>query len=183
MKIFQSLYITASVLVLAQPLFAQEKPRENKTAVQPAATAPEKKETDPNPAQLNVDPAVGKILADFFLALENKQIDQAYDQLTKGSKIAEKPEDVANLKSQTTKALRVFGEIQGYELVQVHSVGTRLLRITCLSISRDLPLRWRFYFYRADSDWKLVDIGVNDRLVDLYEETEPAAPRNGTPRQ
>ena len=182
MKFFPALIFAASVLTFA-PAFAQDKPRENRMVFEPGATVPAGMEIDPNPGQLKLNPALGKTIGDFFLALRKKQIDEAYDQLTKGSKIAEKPEDVANLKNQTKKAVGFFGDIQGYELVEVHPVGTRLTRVTCLSLNRDLPLRWRFYFYRLDNEWKLVDLGVNDRLVDLFEEAQPAASRGGAPQQ
>ena len=34
-----------------------------------------------------------------------------------------------------------------------------------------LPLRWRFYFYKAQGTWKLVDLRVDDGLVELFEES------------
>ena len=181
MKIFS--YSAASLLILASSTFAQDKPKENRMVFQPGSTIPTSLEVDPNPAQLKLEPVLGKTIGDFFLALRKKQIDGAYDQLTKGSKIADKPEDVTNLKKQTKKAVDFFGDILGYEVVQVHPVGTRLLRVTCLSLNKDLPLRWRFYFYRSDADWKLVDIGVNDRLVDLFEEAQPVAAKGGATQQ
>jgi hypothetical protein len=183
MKIFPALYFATAILILPTSLFAQDKPRENRMVFPPGATVPAETETNPNPGQLKLDPAPGKAIGDFFLALRKKQIDEAYATLTKGSKIAEKPEDVATLKKQTKKALDLFGEIQGYELIQVHPVGSRLLRVTCLSLGRDLPLRWRFYFYRGESDWKLVDLGVDDRLVDLFEETQQAASQGNATQQ
>ena len=159
--------------LLGTALLAQDKPKETPPVIQPAT------ESEFNPAQLKLDPAVSRIIGDFFLSLRKKQIDEAYDVLTKGSKIADKPGDVATLKKQTKKAVEIFGEIDGYEAVQVHPVGTRLLRLTCLSFNKDLPLRWRFYFYRSESEWKLVDLGVDDRLVDLFDENQQAAPRSG----
>ena len=157
---------------------AQEKPKESQPTPSPTnveATT----ETAVNASSLKIDAALNKILVDFFLALRKKQVDEAYDQLTKGSRIVDKPGDIATLKNQTKKAIGIFGEINGCELVQVYPVGTRLLRLTCLSFNKDLPLRWRFYFYRSESDWKLVDIRVDDRLVDLFDEPQPASPKNG----
>ena len=181
MKNFRALILIAAAFGLASQLFSQDKPKETRIVFQPGATMPDSQAVDPNPAQLKLDPAAGKMIGDFFAALRKNKIDEAYDQLTKGSKIAEKPSDVTTLKTQTKKAIGFFGDIQGYEIVQVNPVGTRLLRVTCLSISRDLPLRWRFYFYRAENDWKLVDLGVNDRLVDLFEEAQPPAAKGAAP--
>ena len=162
--------------------FAQDKPAENRMVFQPGSTVPSGMEIDPNPGQLKLDADLGKKIGDFFLAIRKKKIDEAYDQLTKGSKIADKAEDVATLKKQTKKAVDFFGEIQGYEVIAVHPVGTQLLRVTYLSLGKDMQLRWRFYFYRSESNWKLVDIGVDDRLVDLFEEAQPAAPRGDAPQ-
>ena len=169
MKIFKTIGLSA--LLFAGPVFAQDKPHE----VPPSAVV------EPGSVSSKLDSALNKIVGDFFLSIRKKQIDEAYDQLTRGSKIADKPGDVATLKKQTRKAVELFGEIEGYELLQVHPVGTRLLRMTCLSFNKDLPLRWRFYFYRGETDWKLVDIGVDDRLVDLFEETQLPAPRKTAP--
>ena len=177
MKMFNTLGLSA--LLLALPAFAQDKPKEAPAVVQSEAIAPIPAEA--SPAAPKLDPALNKIVADFFLSVRKKQIDEAYDQLTRGSKIADKPGDVATLKKQTKKAVEIFGEIEGYELLQVHPVGTRLLRMTCLTFNKDLPLRWRFYFYRGATDWKLVDIGVDDRLVDLFEETQLPVPRKSAP--
>jgi hypothetical protein len=106
----------------------------------------------------------------FFLALKAGQIDAAYDALVKGSVIAERREDVSGLKERTRRALDNYGPVSGYEIVDEKTVGTSLLRRTCISLNTDLPLRWRFYFYKSEGTWKLVDLRVDDGLVELFEE-------------
>ena len=106
----------------------------------------------------------------FFLALKGEQIDAAYTGLVKGSIIADRPEDVAALKKRTQDALDHYGPVSGYETVDEKVVGTTLLRRTCVSLNTDLPLRWRFYFYKFEGAWKLVDLRVDDGLVELFEE-------------
>jgi len=49
-------------------------------------------------------------------------------------------------------------------------VGASLLRRTCISLNTDLPLRWRFYFYKSEGVWRLVDIRIDDGLVELFED-------------
>jgi hypothetical protein len=107
----------------------------------------------------------------FFLALKAGEIDSAYDSLVKGSIIADRREDVQGLKERTRQALDNYGPISGYELVDEKTVGTSLLRRTCISLNTDLPLRWRFYFYKSEGEWKLVDLRVDDGLVELFEES------------
>ena len=107
----------------------------------------------------------------FFLGLKAGQVDAAYDGLVKGSVIADRREDVAGLKDRTRHALDNFGPISGYEVLEEKTVGSTLLRRTCISFNSDLPLRWRFYFYKTQGTWKLVDLRVDDGLVELFEES------------
>ena len=107
----------------------------------------------------------------FFLGLKGGQIDGAYDGLVRGSVIADRREDVASLKERTRHALDNFGPILGYEVLEEKTVGSTLLRRTCISFNSDLPLRWRFYFYKTQGSWKLVDLRVDDGLVELFEES------------
>lgn len=106
----------------------------------------------------------------FFAALKANQVDAGYDALVKGTIIADRAEDVSALKSRTKTALDNYGPIAGYEIVDEKEVGTSLLRRTCVSLNSDLPLRWRFYFYKSGGSWKLVDLRVDDALVELFEE-------------
>jgi len=140
----------------------------NTVGAKPPAGAPDAA-ADPNldePAQ---------IAAAFFTLLQKSRVEEAYANLTKGSKIAERPEELRSLKAKTSEAIQTFGAVQGSELVQSRSVGAHLIRRTYLSLGKDFPLRWRFYFYRADNIWRLVDLRVDDRLSGMFEEPEAAA--------
>lgn len=117
-----------------------------------------------------------KIVANFFALLTRGQVDQAYDYLTTGTKIAERPGEVASLKSKTREALKAFGEIIAFEPVETKYVGTHLLCSTYVSIGKGFPLRWKFYFYNWDKTWKLIDIRVDDRLVEMFEDRSPQPP-------
>ena len=59
-------------------------------------------------------------------------------------------------------------------MVDEKVVGSSLLRQSCISLNSDLPLRWRFYFYKSKGTWKLVDLRVDDALVELFEDGERA---------
>lgn len=116
----------------------------------------------------------GQAAAAFFALLQKRQIDEAYAGLTKGSKIGERPEELAALKTKTNEAIEVFGAIQGYDLVESKPFGNYLLRRTYISLGRDFPLRWRFYFYRTENQWRLVDLRVDDRLTEMFSEPDEA---------
>ena len=106
----------------------------------------------------------------FFAALKSGQVDAAYETLAKGTIISERAENVKELKARTSQALDSYGPVAGYETLSILNAGENLVRYTCISLNQDLPLRWRFYFYRSAAGWKLVDLRVDDGLVELFEE-------------
>lgn len=122
-----------------------------------------------------------KIIGRFFSYLQRREVDQAYDQLTRGTKIAERPEDVNTLKSKTKEAITVFGPILGYEHVQKKNVGDRLVSYTVISLGKEFPLRWRFYFYKPADVWRLIDLRVDDRLAAVFDEPEDSRAREERP--
>jgi hypothetical protein len=124
----------------------------------------------PTPAPVSLS-GPEALLQRFFADLKADKIDAAYAALAKNTIISERPENLEQLKEKTREAIDNFGPIQGYEAVETAEVGTYLFRQTCISLNTDLPLRWRFYFYRTGSQWKLVDLRVDDGIADLFEES------------
>ncbi len=153
--------IAALFSIIALPLFAQTPP-----PAKPAVIAEAGAE----------HPIVGeqpeKIVSRFFGYLQRKDVDTAYDQLTRNTKIAERAEDVKTLKAKTKEAISVFGAMGGYEVVSTKTVGERLVRYTVVSLGKEFPLRWRFYFYKPADAWKLIDMRVDDRLAAMFDETD-----------
>lgn len=134
----------------------------------PAPAAMPAPAATPEPAGKHPEPAAA--IGAFFLALKAGQVDAAYEGLVRNTIIAERKENVNDLKLSTKKALDHYGPISGYEVVDTLQVGASLMRQTCLSLNQDLPLRWRFYFYRSEGVWRIVDMRVDDGLVELFEE-------------
>jgi len=110
----------------------------------------------------------------FFLALKANQISAAYDALIRDTPIAGRPDEVTALKERSEKAFDQFGPIAGYEIIDESALGAHLLRRTALSLNTDLPLCWRFYFYRSAGEWRLVDLRVDDGIATLFEEFGPS---------
>ena len=162
------IFLSASVFTLAQ----EKKPK-----------APTAAEAAPALARAPVTAAndlPAQVAAIFFGLLEKNEVDPAYEGLMKGSRIAERPEELKTLKTKTREAIDVFGPIQAYELVETRNVGTHLLRRTYLSLNKEFPLRWRFYFYLSGDIWRLIDLRVDDRVTGMFDErdepkTEPDA--------
>jgi len=117
-----------------------------------------------------------QIVATFFASLREGKIDDGYATLTKDSKIAEKPEELRQLKAKTREAIEVFGAISGYDFVESRAVGQRLVRATFISQGKVFPLRWRFYFYKPENAWRLIDMRVDDKLTGLFDEPEDGKP-------
>lgn len=149
-------------------------------AAKAAALAAEHPEDAASPAIVTstVPPEPAQIVRAFFAMLGKGDIDGAYANLMKGSRIAERPEEVKTLKAKTKEAIDVFGVVHGYDLVEIKNIGERLMRATYLSLGHELPLRWRFYFYKAETTWKLIDIRVDDKLTGIFDEAMEEVPRN-----
>lgn len=167
------------LLVAAATAIGQQTNQRNSLIFAPGAKEPTVVNTPaPTPSQATVAGKVfspDDILNAFFLALKADQVDAAYDALVRNTIIAERQKDVDGLKVKTKEAIDGYGPISGYEVVDEREVGTVLMRRTCISLNSDLPLRWRFYFYKTQGEWRLVDLRIDDGLVELFEDS--ARPR------
>jgi len=166
MRFVVIVFLASSAISLAQQ--GSDKERAGRTVFPRAVTQPAASPTQASVPREVADPS--EAMDAFFLALKAGQVDAAYDALVMSSIIADRREDVAGLKKRTQEALDNYGPVSGYETVDEKIVGTSLLRRTCISLNSDLPLRWRFYFYKSEGAWKLVDLRVDDGLVELFEE-------------
>lgn len=152
---------------------AQEAPERKTMIFQPGAKEPAALPSA-TPEAAATDPA--RLIDMFFLALQADKVEPAYDAITRGTIIAERAQDIASLKARTREALDGYGPLRGYEVIDDLAVGKNLLRRTCLSLNQDLPLRWRFYFYKSGGVWRLVDLRVDDGLVELFEDAARKRP-------
>lgn len=163
----------ALFLLLAATVHAQQDGTNtggNRLIFMPGAKEPLSQATPtPPPAPKRVESPT-QSMEKFFLGIKAGQVDAAYDGLVYGTIIADRREDVDALKAKTMQALDGYGPISGYEVVDEKTVGDSLQRFTCISLNTDLPLRWRFYFYKSSAGWRLVDLRIDDALVELFEE-------------
>ena len=164
--------ILLTILFAATPALRAQKPVKS-GVLDPAKSLPAPvvaPEPAPSTAGPITDPA--QMAAAFFALLQKGSVDAAYASLTRGSRIAEKPEELKLLKIKTNEAIEFFGAIGGFDLVESKTVGARLLRTTYVSHGRTFPLRWRFYFYNPDGTWRLIDLRVDDKLTGIFDEPE-----------
>jgi hypothetical protein len=167
---FAAVLTVPVIIFLAQTDKPSPRAQKKKMVFPPGSKVPEGQaaESSPTPAQ---EPPQERVQR-FFTFIAQYKIDEGYEYLTRGSKIAEKESDIQTLKTKTREAIQVFGEITGHELVARKEVGSRLTSLTYVTFGKNFPLRWRFYFYRPDDQWKLVDIRVDDRLADIFGERD-----------
>jgi hypothetical protein len=172
-KITMSILTLTAALAVAATIFLAQADKSTSTSqrkkmvFQPGAKTPEDERVN---ASTPADKTPEQLVQSFFSLIGEGKVDEAYALLTSGSKIAEKESDIEALRIKTREAIDVFGEIGGYEIVAQREIGTRLTSYTCVSLGKNFPLRWRFYFYRPADQWKLVDIRVDDRLADIFGE-------------
>ncbi len=114
--------------------------------------------------------SVNDMVEAFFSKIEADQVEAAYEELTAGTVVASRPEEATRLRDQTQAALDAYGPTHGYELLETERVGESLERRTYLLKGEVLPLRWKFYFYAGEEEWKLVDLRVDDDLVKTVDE-------------
>ena len=108
--------------------------------------------------------------AEIFLAgLLKGEIDKSYDELIPEWLKEAKPQKVQVSKSQTKAILDVQGKLLDYEFIKQQKYGDCVVRLVYVLKSERVPFTWEFYFYKASSDWSLVNIKLSheyDLLAD-----------------
>lgn len=108
--------------------------------------------------------------AEVFLAGVLKgEIDKSYDELLPEWLKEAKPQEVQVLKSQTKTTLDARGKLLDYEFIKQQKYGECIVRLVYILKSERMPSTVEFYFYKASSDWNLVNIklsGEYDLLAD-----------------
>lgn len=100
----------------------------------------------------------------FLSGLIKGEVDKSYDELLLNSPIASVPEKVELLKTQTQTGIRLYGELSAYEFVKKQEYGHSIVRLVYILKCERLPLTWEFYFYKAVSEWILVNISFSDEF-------------------
>jgi hypothetical protein len=141
---------------------------------------PGEAQPDPKKSVMTGSDATPEVQAEaFFRLLREGNVELAYENLTKGTIIQERREDVNALIRRTQQALDAYGDIAGFEVLETRRAGRFLVRLTCLSLNQDLPLRWRFYFYNSGGVWRLIDIRIDDGLMELFDDSTVGSERGG----
>lgn len=112
-----------------------------------------------------------EIVGTFFDTLKADHVDAAYDTLNAEFTMSDKSGQASSMREQTQKALDTYGPMLGYELVKEEKLGTHLLRRTYILTGESLPLRWKFYFYKASDRWNLIDLRIDDAIAEWFDDS------------
>lgn len=102
----------------------------------------------------------------FFTAMINKKYKVGLEKFMLNSPVSKKDDDFANILEQIGKAIKLYGDIKGYEIVSVSKAGVSLTRVNLLGLHQKYPTRWEVTFYRSP---ELGLIVTNFRFDDVSE--------------
>ncbi len=69
---------------------------------------------------------------------------------------------------QAPTILSLYGKATGIRLVQEEYVSDVALKLVYLVLRENLPLRWKFIYYKPGQEWKLVAISFDDLIEELF---------------
>lgn len=105
----------------------------------------------------------------FLAGLLKGEIEESYDRLLSGTLLETKTQEIKLVKAQTHTALNMYGKLLAYEFIRQKDYGDSVVRLVYVLKTEQLPLAWEFYFYKADSEWELVNFNFNDQFDLLAE--------------
>ena len=110
-----------------------------------------------NPSNKPPPAPVQKQLEAFFQGVQAGKVEECFKTLVASNPTLSDPAAVPEFVGNIRKGLEVFGPLQGYELYDQRTVGSRVVYITYLSYHPKKPLRWQFVFYTPiGADWQPV---------------------------
>jgi hypothetical protein len=102
----------------------------------------------------------------FFLALQNRAVDDAFRELVKGSPLAGSAEQTAAFIAKTKLAFANYGAMNHYELFDHRPLGKGLRLLTYFNTLDLQTLRWQFIFtVDARGQWTLLTIRLDDQIA------------------
>ena len=105
-------------------------------------------------------------VSEFFKFTIKGEVTLAFNRFLEKSPLMDKQEEMSNLIKQTNRSFDIYGQMKGYEEVEVENVTESFMRLRYISLHTKYPLRWIFTFYNSpDFGW----IAVNVKFDDLSE--------------
>lgn len=109
-------------------------------------------------------------LNEFFKLVIKGEVSTAFQNLTVNSPIARKESEINNLIKQANRSFEIYGEIKGFEEVDVEMPTQCLLKVRYVGLHSRYPLRWIFTFYKSpDLGWIITNIKFDDLSETLFK--------------
>jgi hypothetical protein len=121
----------------------------------------------PNPT--NPPAEIAEPIDHFFKTLKTGDYTGAYETFFLNTRLGAQKEKMAAFSARTQEAFGIYGALNDYEIFDNYSVGSHVLVLTYLTRHDLQPLRWRFVYYQADKDWKLINMGFDDYMLDTLD--------------
>jgi hypothetical protein len=166
----KNLALLLLAFALALPLDAQTPTDDTATqdnAPPPRDIMPRSINHKPNPT--NPPAEIAGPIDKFFKTLKQGDYTAAYETYLAGSRLGTQKEKESGIISKTQVAFGLYGGLNDYEIFDNYSIGSNVMVLTYLSRHQEQPLRWRFIYYRADKNWKLINMGFDDVLLDMLD--------------
>ncbi len=114
-----------------------------------------------------------KILSDDFIRISARgDFQEAFDLLKPHWQLEESEIDqlAGQIQEHLGRVKERFGKVVGAELIHRKQLGKSLLQFSYLQKFANHPIRWRIYFYRAQDDWRVNSVLVDDKVEEYFEE-------------
>lgn len=116
-----------------------------------------------------------KIIDKFFDFYKNKTPNEAVDYIFSTNKwISESKDKVENVKLTLNGTLKLLGKYAGHNLITKKSIEDHLALYTYMVRYDRQPLRFSLLFYKASTEWKLLNFSYDDSLDEELQEASKA---------
>ena len=103
-----------------------------------------------------------------FEAMVKKDYRNGLEKFMLNSPISRKDNDFANILRELGKAIDLYGDIKGYEIVDFRVAGSSFFRVNIIGLHQRYPTRWEINFYRSPSMGLIVTNFKLDDIAELY---------------
>ncbi|MDR0926569.1 MAG: hypothetical protein LBO69_02245 [Ignavibacteria bacterium] len=116
----------------------------------------------------NLPPDIKQKIDTFFTDMKNKNYRAGLDKFLTNSPISKKDPDFKEILSQIGKAIDLYGEINGYEIVSVKSAATSFCKVNIIGLHNKYPTRWEINFYRSPKMGLVITNFKFDDVAEIY---------------
>lgn len=109
---------------------------------------------------------------DVLAAYQKGNADEFANLVTASSLLDNTTTLSAQIKTNIETLLDIYGPVEGWELVKKKSASERYVENTYLIFQNEFATRLELTFYQRSSGWIIVGFQIDDKIVNLLEETD-----------